>query len=177
MDGREDDDASYEVEAVLDAVSRDGDLKFCVKWKGWSSKQCTWESIEHLTSCEDALNRFFQSRRSGRALAKTFKTRTDDVESIDDLRINTGTGFARVSYDGRDGIAKPYSYRLVIDRKAKRSKGYPDAESAARAQVSHILELRRGCPPRPHIPSDVDQIRLEDVQVLFEEDDPAVWDS
>jgi hypothetical protein len=38
----------YQVEKILDKKIEDDDIKYLVKWVGWSEKQSTWEPIKHL---------------------------------------------------------------------------------------------------------------------------------
>ncbi|CAA7054939.1 unnamed protein product [Microthlaspi erraticum] len=54
----------YEVEKLVDICYGDADntgengLKFKVHWKGYSSKEDTWEPAEELSNCEDAMREF-----------------------------------------------------------------------------------------------------------------------
>merc|ERR1712173_131143 len=51
----------WEVEKILDMEVQQGQEMFFIKWKGFSNKHNTWEPREHLTSCEEALERFLDA--------------------------------------------------------------------------------------------------------------------
>lgn len=52
------DDKEYEVEKIVDVrYYEDGDREFLIKWKGFSSKENTWEPEENL-NCQAKLKKF-----------------------------------------------------------------------------------------------------------------------
>ncbi|QRW23043.1 Retrotransposable element Tf2 protein [Rhizoctonia solani] len=54
IDGEEE----YEVEGITDAKERDGKWFFRVKWKGYGSKENTWEPRENLKNAEKILEKY-----------------------------------------------------------------------------------------------------------------------
>lgn len=49
----------YIVEKILDKkVGTNGSIKYLVKWQNYSSKDNSWEPIEHLVECDKAMARF-----------------------------------------------------------------------------------------------------------------------
>ena len=44
---------TYEPEAIVGERLAKGVTQFQVKWVGWSTKDNTWEPIEHLAGCGD----------------------------------------------------------------------------------------------------------------------------
>ncbi|KAF8748186.1 hypothetical protein RHS01_10997 [Rhizoctonia solani] len=54
IDGEEE----YEVEGITDAEERDGKWFFRVKWKGYGSKENTWEPRENLKNAEKILEKY-----------------------------------------------------------------------------------------------------------------------
>ena len=56
----EEEDASYEVEEILDVRVRRGRSQYLVRWTGYNDP--TWESEENLDNCEELLREFRDSR-------------------------------------------------------------------------------------------------------------------
>lgn len=48
----------YEVEEILKCRRLTGKLEYRVKWKGWSSKFNTWETLSNLQNCKDIVDQF-----------------------------------------------------------------------------------------------------------------------
>eukprot|EP00475_Leptophrys_vorax_P035289 TRINITY_DN58010_c0_g1_i1.p1 TRINITY_DN58010_c0_g1~~TRINITY_DN58010_c0_g1_i1.p1 ORF type:complete len:143 (-),score=32.58 TRINITY_DN58010_c0_g1_i1:45-473(-) len=48
----------FEVDCVLKSQTKENRVMYLVKWKGYSSKQATWEQEFSLQRCEDAIERF-----------------------------------------------------------------------------------------------------------------------
>ena len=42
------DDDYYHVEKILDKKRIKGKIKYLIKWKGYSMKECTWEPLINL---------------------------------------------------------------------------------------------------------------------------------
>jgi chromobox protein 1 len=57
-DAASDDEAEFEVEAILNRRKRNNKLEYFVKWKGYPTSDNTWEPIEHLTNCADLVTTF-----------------------------------------------------------------------------------------------------------------------
>ena len=77
------DSATYEVESILDKVFREGEERYLVRWKGYSSEHDTWEPLSHLTHATEALEAFevnFRTRRRLRTRATTLRFREPSSE-------------------------------------------------------------------------------------------------
>lgn len=48
----------YEVEDILQDKIEDGEVLYFVKWKGYTTKQGTWEPEKHLTHCKSVLQEY-----------------------------------------------------------------------------------------------------------------------
>lgn len=48
----------YYVEKVLDKKIEDGEVKYLIKWEGWSIDQSTWEPIENLNNINHLIEDF-----------------------------------------------------------------------------------------------------------------------
>jgi hypothetical protein len=58
---------TYEVESILaEKESPDKRLYYLVKWKGYSTKESTWEPIENLVGAEEVLERYRRRHPSNR---------------------------------------------------------------------------------------------------------------
>ncbi|OHT00112.1 hypothetical protein TRFO_08092 [Tritrichomonas foetus] len=61
MEEEEDSGEIYEVEKILDCAKVDGEMQYLVKWAGYDDpKDLTWEPIEHLQNCNQALQEFYE---------------------------------------------------------------------------------------------------------------------
>eukprot|EP00455_Lapot_gusevi_P053333 TRINITY_DN8301_c0_g1_i9.p1 TRINITY_DN8301_c0_g1~~TRINITY_DN8301_c0_g1_i9.p1 ORF type:complete len:283 (+),score=48.41 TRINITY_DN8301_c0_g1_i9:110-958(+) len=56
--GKRQEEAEYEVEAILDDKVEDGIHLYFIKWKGYPSSANTWEPEAHLTSCDNKLEAY-----------------------------------------------------------------------------------------------------------------------
>lgn len=54
------DKAEYEVEAIIGARVRRGNLQFLVKWKGYAEEDDSWEPAGELLAAEDAIRDFYK---------------------------------------------------------------------------------------------------------------------
>ena len=71
-----DDSKEYEVEKIIEVhTKKDKKREFLVRWKGFSSKDDTWEPEEHL-NCPDLIEKFM--------------AKLDKIKEVDsrDLRVN-----------------------------------------------------------------------------------------
>jgi hypothetical protein len=55
---------TYEPEAIVGERLAKGVTQYQVKWVGWSTKDNTWEPIEHLARCEDMIAEFKEKERT-----------------------------------------------------------------------------------------------------------------
>ena len=60
----------YAVERILGKKKFGGTNKYLVKWKGYSSKDATWEPTENLHNCKEFLDEFESSTRNVKKASK-----------------------------------------------------------------------------------------------------------
>jgi len=53
-----DEEAEYEVEAILDKRKVRCQVQYLVKWKGFPTYEASWEPLANLSGCQDLLERF-----------------------------------------------------------------------------------------------------------------------
>jgi hypothetical protein len=51
-------EAQYEVERILRKRRRGRSIEYLVKWQGWPLEEVTWEPLENLQNCQDAIDDF-----------------------------------------------------------------------------------------------------------------------
>jgi hypothetical protein len=49
-------EAQYEVERILRKRRRGHSTEYLVKWQGWPLEEATWEPLENLQNCQEAIN-------------------------------------------------------------------------------------------------------------------------
>lgn len=60
IEGDNEDSQEYEVEAIVNHRFRNGNKEYLVKWKNFSDYKNTWEPMEHMTHCKDAIDQYEQ---------------------------------------------------------------------------------------------------------------------
>ncbi|KAK3856875.1 hypothetical protein Pcinc_036828 [Petrolisthes cinctipes] len=59
---KSEDEDVFEVESIVDIAKTQGQVTYCVKWKGYGHQDNTWEPHSNLTGCEDLLFEFYKER-------------------------------------------------------------------------------------------------------------------
>nr|XP_018901533.1 PREDICTED: chromobox protein homolog 1-like [Bemisia tabaci] len=59
----EESDTEYEVAKIVDVKTVKGKRQFLVNWKGYASKDNSWEPEDHL-SCQDLIDEFFKDNKN-----------------------------------------------------------------------------------------------------------------
>lgn len=100
----EEDGAEYEVEKIIDVhFKRNGKRDYLVRWKGFSSKDDTWEPEEHL-NCKDLIAKFNEKLdKSKNATVKELRVNRKPTERLHLVEIGRKTsrrnaGKTRVNY-------------------------------------------------------------------------------
>ncbi len=65
----------YEVEDIIDETSntKTGETMYLVKWKGYSTKQSTWEPLSNLTNAKDIVNEWNRKQLTIKAVKDTIQ--------------------------------------------------------------------------------------------------------
>ena len=67
----EEEEASFEIEAIVDDAMIDGVLHYRVKWLGFGQEEDTWEPEENLTACQDLIELYRAEKESKEAEGST----------------------------------------------------------------------------------------------------------
>jgi len=67
----EDTEQEYEVEEILDKTRVNGQVRYLVKWKGYTNDENTWEPISNLTDCRQAIKKFHDQHKRFHQLHST----------------------------------------------------------------------------------------------------------
>lgn len=115
---KNDDDAGYEVDKIVDSRSVKGKQQFLIRWKGWSADADTWEPLSSL-NCPEKINEFEKSKKSP---AKGKKV-TGKVA----VKKNTGKtatkAKAKAAVSDTESDAEPdYEVEDIVDEKTERGK-------------------------------------------------------
>jgi hypothetical protein len=78
-DAASDDEAEFEVEAILNRRRRNNKLEYFVKWKGYPTSDNTWEPIEHLANCADLVTTFDYNYSSKSRMSREEKKEINSI--------------------------------------------------------------------------------------------------
>ena len=56
----------YYVEKVLDKRVENGEVRYLIKWEGWSKENATWEPLENLGNINNLIEKFEKEKRETR---------------------------------------------------------------------------------------------------------------
>jgi len=98
-------EAEYEVEKILDHKYVDGGIQYLVKWLNWDDKDNTWEPCDNLTGAEKIIDNYEKSQKNklDKELGNIPVTDEDsefEVERIVDKRIVDGNTEYLVKWKG-----------------------------------------------------------------------------
>ena len=59
-------DNEYYVEKVLDKKIENGEMRYLIKWEGWSIENSTWEPLENLGNIKNLIEKYEKEKRESR---------------------------------------------------------------------------------------------------------------
>lgn len=61
----------FVVDKLLDKKVHKGKVQFLVKWKGYDDSENSWEPIENLSTCQEAIDEFNESLKKKRKIPES----------------------------------------------------------------------------------------------------------
>ena len=137
------DDTHY-IERILDHRGNGNKLEYLVKWLNYPSSENTWEPIESLTSCEETLASYWQSRHGNGVSASSSSTAVSSSSSSSSSSrsssstSSTSSSAASVSRSPASSLRKRKapSTAAQVQSRASRKRSKRAAKTRSRARLN-----------------------------------------